>query len=132
MNLPIGKLAKACVPALVAAAFTAHAQAPLAPDDAAKKPAMKKGAIMAPEKQEPLATRAKQDSQKGTQSKAPLNTQSKAPLNTQSKAPLNSPNPNVTVFRNGERPPILRDKDGNVIPTSPDAFDVSSATGKKK
>ena len=27
--------------------------------------------------------------------------------------------------------PQLRDKDGNVIPTDPNAYDVSSATGKK-
>ena len=28
-------------------------------------------------------------------------------------------------------PTTLRDKDGNIIPTSPDAYDVSSATKKK-
>ena len=40
--------------------------------------------------------------------------------------------PEVKVYRNSANPPILRDKDGNVIPTNPSAYDVSSAIGKKK
>ena len=46
--------------------------------------------------------------------------------------PAPAAKPNVTVLKSGQRSPItLRDKDGNVIPTSPDAYDVSSAVGKK-
>ena len=42
-----------------------------------------------------------------------------------------SKDPNVKVFKAGSKDaPKLRDKDGNVIPTSPDAYDVSSATRK--
>ena len=40
--------------------------------------------------------------------------------------------PKVTVYKNDPNAPILRDKDGNVIPTNPSAYDVSSAIGKKK
>ena len=41
--------------------------------------------------------------------------------------------PNVTVYKSSQNmPPTLRDKDGNLIPTNPDAYDVSSAVGKKK
>ena len=47
-------------------------------------------------------------------------------------APGNSANPDFTVYKAGQSPPNLRGKDGNVIPTNPDAYDVSSGTGKKK
>ena len=40
--------------------------------------------------------------------------------------------PEVRVYTNSANPPILRDKGGNIIPTNPDAYDVSSAIGKKK
>ncbi len=41
--------------------------------------------------------------------------------------------PNVTVYKSSQHvPPTLRDKEGNLIPTDPNAYDVSSATGKKK
>ncbi|MGZ5661494.1 MAG: hypothetical protein ACXWG6_09020, partial [Usitatibacter sp.] len=49
------------------------------------------------------------------------------------KPPAPSGPPNVTVYRSSQKmPPTLRDKEGNLIPTSPDAYDVSSAVGKKK
>ena len=46
-------------------------------------------------------------------------------------APSAAGNPNVKVFKAGAPDaPKLRDKDGKVIPTSPDAYDVSSAVKK--
>lgn len=43
-------------------------------------------------------------------------------------APVATGNPNVRVYRAGDpNVPTLRDKEGKVIPTSPDAYDVSSA-----
>ena len=43
-------------------------------------------------------------------------------------APAATGNPNVKVYKAGDPGmPTLRDKDGKVIPTSPDAYDVSSA-----
>jgi outer membrane biosynthesis protein TonB len=45
-------------------------------------------------------------------------------------APVSN-DPNVKVYKAGAKDvPKLRDKDGNVIPTNPDAYDVSSATKK--
>ena len=39
--------------------------------------------------------------------------------------------PKVTVYKNDPKAPIIRDKQGNVVPTNPEAYDVSSAVGKK-
>jgi outer membrane biosynthesis protein TonB len=45
-------------------------------------------------------------------------------------APVSN-DPNVKVYKAGAKDiPKVRDKDGNVIPTNPDAYDVSSATKK--
>ena len=45
-------------------------------------------------------------------------------------APVSN-DPNVKIYKAGSKDiPKLRDKDGNVIPTNPEAYDVSSA--KKK
>jgi hypothetical protein len=38
----------------------------------------------------------------------------------------------TTVYKNDPRAPVLRDKQGNVIPIDPNAYDVSSAVGPKK
>ena len=35
------------------------------------------------------------------------------------------------VYTNDPKAPVLRDKEGNAIPTDPKAYDVSSAVGKK-
>ena len=37
----------------------------------------------------------------------------------------------VTVYKNDPNAPVIRDKDGNAVPTNPGAYDVSSAIGKK-
>lgn len=43
-------------------------------------------------------------------------------------APATSADPNVRIYKAGDpNAPKLHDKDGKVIPTSPDAYDVSSA-----
>ena len=39
-------------------------------------------------------------------------------------------NPNVTIYRDAKDAPVMRDKQGNVIPTDPNAYDVSSAVKK--
>ena len=45
--------------------------------------------------------------------------------------PVKTADPNVKVYKaNDPNAPKLRDKDGKVIPTSPDAYDVSSALKK--
>jgi hypothetical protein len=50
-----------------------------------------------------------------------------APKKPVAKAPPAGP-PNVTVYKSSQQmPPTLRDNQGNLIPTSPDAYDVSSA-----
>ena len=54
------------------------------------------------------------------------------PPGTPAMAPGNSANPDFTVYKAGRSPPNLQGKDGNVIPTNPDAYDTSSATGTKK
>ena len=78
--------------------------APKAPVAPKKPPAKKSGAIKAPVKPEPVK-------------------------NGPAKAPASPSNP--TVLKSSQKTPTLRDKDGNVIPTNPEAYDVSSATGKK-
>ena len=40
--------------------------------------------------------------------------------------------PALTRYFSIKDVPEIRDADGNVIPTSPDAYDVSSATGERK
>jgi hypothetical protein len=56
-----------------------------------------------------------------------------APKKAAAKPAQPSANPEVTVLKSSQATPLtLRDKDGNVIPTRPEAYDVSSATGKKK
>jgi hypothetical protein len=39
--------------------------------------------------------------------------------------------PKTTVYKNDPNAPVIRDKDGNAVPTNPAAYDVSSAIGKK-
>ena len=55
----------------------------------------------------------------------------KAQAPKKAPAPAASGNPNVRIYKAGDPGvPTLRDKDGKVIPTSPDAYDISSATKK--
>ena len=48
------------------------------------------------------------------------------------KAPAPPKKPIEIKTMNTDKPLVLRDKDGNVIPTSPDAYNVDSALPPKK
>jgi hypothetical protein len=106
--------------AIVAAAllsligFEAPAQAP-SPAPSAIEPA--KAAPKAPKK-----APAKPDP-----AKAPAKDAAKSAPKAAAKAPAKAP---PKVYRTG--PSELRDKDGKVIPTNPDAYNVDSALPKKK
>ena len=103
--------------ALVALSFGASAQAvtdaPPAKTEPPKKAAAKKA--------EPKKTEAKK-----TEVKKPAPPK-KPPASKAPPAPTKT-----TVYKNDPNAPILRDKQGNVIPTDPNAYDVSSAVGPKK
>ena len=56
----------------------------------------------------------------------------KAPARKPADPPKATANPNVKVYKaNDPNAPKVKDKDGNVIPTNPDAYDISSAVKKK-
>lgn len=66
--------------------------------------------------------------------KAPPKKAAPAKKPVAAKAPARKPapgatgDPNVRIYKAGDpNVPTLRDKDGKAIPTSPDAYDVSSA-----
>ena len=64
----------------------------------------------------------------------PKKTEAKKPAPAKKPAAPKKPPtpPKTTVYKNDPNAPILRDKQGNVIPTDPNAYDVSSAVGPKK
>ncbi len=104
------------------------------PAAAAKAPADAKAAE-APKKAEPKKPAPKKPAPKKTEPKKtePKKTETrKAEPPKKAATPAPAPtDPNVKVFKAGSKDaPILRDKQGNVIPTNPDAYDVSSATKK--
>ena len=94
------------------------AQTPTAPVDAPKPPPK----AAAPDKPKKPATKAgdakKADAKKATPKKKP-----------EAKKADAQPKPEPKVYTTG--PKELRDKDGNVIPTSPDAYNVDSAMPPK-
>jgi len=104
---------------MVAISLGATAQAPQAvTDDPAKKAVPKKAE---PKKAEPK------------KAKPPKAAPKKVDAKPAPKRPL-PPTlaPEVRVYKNSADAPTLRDKSGNVIPTNPNDYDVSSAVGKKK
>jgi outer membrane biosynthesis protein TonB len=111
-------LAAACASAAVLAAAQA---VPQTPTDSTKPPAAGKAepAKPPPKKAEPKKTPPKKAPPKKADAK-------KAPSKPEAVAP------GMTRYSNSKDAPVLRDSQGNVIPTSPDAYDVSSATGGKK
>jgi hypothetical protein len=126
-----------CAMPFAVASFDSSAQTTPAPDEAAKPPAKAQPARKpAPPKAEaaPKADAAPKAPVAPKKPPAKKSGAIKAPVKPEPvKAPAASANPNITVLKSGQRSPVtLRDKDGNVIPTSPDAYDVSSAMGKKK
>jgi hypothetical protein len=132
MNSTIRIFAALCLMPFALASFGSWAQATPLPDDAKKAPAKAEPAKKADSAKAPVDAKKpaakKAAAKKSAAAKAPIKAQ---PMKTPAKAPAAAASPNVTVLKSGQRTPILRDKDGNVIPTSPDAYDVSSATGKK-
>ncbi len=96
----------------LAAALSLGAAAQAVPEAdkaAAKKPGPKAAPAKAPAKKKPAAKSAKP-----------------------ARRPGKEVAPGVTRYDNAKDAPVIRDAHGNVIPTSPEAYDVSSATGKKK
>lgn len=111
--------------ALLALALpAAHAQVPT-PQDMEK---------VAPKKDEPKKDAAKKDAAKKDAAKKPA--PKKAPTQQAKKAePAAAPKaeaPKQVPKTYSTGPTVLRDKDGNVIPTSPDAYPVDSAQGKAR
>ena len=82
-----------------------------------------------PKKTEAKKTEPKKAAPKKAQ---PKKTEAKKAEPVKKAEPLQKTNdPNVKVYKaNDPNAPRLRDKDGKVIPTSPDAYDVSSALKK--
>jgi outer membrane biosynthesis protein TonB len=104
---------------------TSDTAAPKAAADAKKvEPAKKPEPVKKPEAaKKPGAPKKPEPAKKPEAAKKPEPAkQSELPKST---------DPNVRYFRAGDKDaPKLRDKDGNVIPMSPDAYDVSSALKK--
>jgi hypothetical protein len=64
--------------------------------------------------------------------KPPAPKKATVPAKAPAKPAATSNDPNVRIFRAGDPDaPKVRDRDGKVIPTNPDAYDVSSAVKKK-
>jgi hypothetical protein len=110
--------------------FDSCAQATAAPDEVKNPPAKAQPAKKA-ESAKSEATPRKPAAKKPTAAKTAAKPQP-APPKTPAMTPGISPNPDFTVYKAGQSPPNLQGKDGKVIPSNPDAYDVSSATGKKK
>ena len=110
-------LAAAETPSQPAADASKAAAAPKKAD--ARKADAKKAAPPA-KKKEPKKSEPKKSPPKKTDAKKA------APSKPEHMAP------GITRYSNSKDAPVLRDAQGNVIPSSPDAYDVSSATGGKK
>ena len=96
-----------------------------------KKAAEKKAAEKkAPEKKAPEKKAPEKKADPKAAAKKPAAAPKKPAEPPKGGAP--TANPNVKVFKaNDPNAPKVKDKDGNVIPTNPDAYDISSATKKK-
>jgi len=103
----------------VLAAFLSVASAQTEPKNADTKKAEAKKAE--PKKAEPKKAEPKKAAPKKS-----------APAKAPAKKPPQQVAPGVTRYSDPKDVPVMRDAQGNVIPSSPDAYDVSSATGKKK
>ena len=105
----------------------AHGQSPSSSAEKAKAADSKAAPAKAPEKPSPPAKPKKPaEPAKGSAKKsAPKKPDAKAKKADPKSAPKQEPK----VYTTGPR--VLRDKDGNVIPTSPDAYNVDSALPPK-
>lgn len=123
--------------AALVAALPLGAFAQAAPTDAEKKAAAaKKDATPAPAKDAQAPPKDAKSPPKAAPKappKAPPKTDPKKapPAKNAKKGGTRQVSPNVTIYRDAKDLPVARDKQGNVIPTSPDAYDVSSAVKKK-
>jgi hypothetical protein len=121
--------------AFALASAVAMAQGTAADDKKAaeKKAAEKKAADAkaAPRKPEEAPKKAAAAPKKATEpAKKPAATPAKKPADPP-KGGAPTANPNVKVYKaNDPNAPKVRDKDGKVIPTNPDAYDISSALKK--
>ena len=88
-----------------------------------------------PTAEEKKAAEKKAAEKKAADKKAPPKksaTPAKAPAKKPADPTKAAANPNVKVYKaNDPNAPKVKDKDGNVIPTNPDAYDISSAVKKK-
>jgi hypothetical protein len=75
---------------------------------------------------------AKKDEAKKPAAKKPPPKPAAAKKPEPAKAPAPAKKPIEIKTMNTDKPLVLRDKDGNVIPTSPDAYNVDSALPPKK
>ncbi len=112
----------AVIAAVLLGATSLAAYAQTAPPEP-KKPAAAAKAKAEPPKADAKKD-AKMDAKKTVAKKPPAKTG--APKST---AAARKPEP---IKMNTDKPLVLRDKDGNVIPTSPDAYNVDSARTPKK
>jgi len=127
MHSMIRALAVPFMVAFAAVSFESRAQATTAPDDVKNPPAKAPAA----KKAEPKKSAAPKKAPAKTPTAARAATKPEPPR-TSAKTPGNAGDPDFTVYKAGQSPPNLRDKDGNVIPSNPEAYDVTSGTAKKK
>ncbi len=126
------KTLQAVALALTLAATSAAAQVAL--DEMKPTPKGAQPAKPAAEKKAPAPRKA----DAGTKADAPKKAAAakkadpaKAQAPKKASAPVATGNPNVKIYKVGDPgAPKLRDKDGKVIPTNPDAYDISSARKK--
>ena len=86
-----------------------------------------------PEPMKPAAAKdAKKDEAKKPVAKKPPPKPAAPKKPEPAKAPAPAKKPIEIKTMNTDKPLVLRDKDGNVIPTSPDAYNVDSALPPKK
>jgi hypothetical protein len=114
--------------AFAAVSFDSRAQATQAPDEVKNPPAKSQPANKA---EPPKAGAPKKVGAKSTAAKTAAKPEVATPKTPVTTSGI-SPNPDFTVYKAGQSPPNLQGKDGKVIPSNPDAYDVSSGTGKKK
>ena len=125
------------IAALVAAAFCSCAAllaAAQAPNPAPPLTEAEKAAAKAPKKTVPKADAAKAPAKDAAK---PAKDAAKPAPKAPAKAPPKAPPKDAPATRQAPKvyttgPTELRDKQGNVIPTNPDAYNVDSALPKKK
>lgn len=123
------KMLAALALALMLAATSATAQ--VAADDRQSTPKGAQPATPTEAKKAADAKKAEARRKAEAAKKAAAAKKAEAPKASAAKrdaAPVVTGAPNVQVYKAGDpKVPVLRDREGKAIPTSPDAYDVSSA-----